>query len=179
MSKARIDKVVRLDTLGITADRARQTGHTLALCHGCFDLVHIGHIHHLQVASAWADILVISVSQDQYCAKGPSRPAFSVQDRMDFLAALEVVDYVCMSPDATAVQVIETIKPHFFVKGPDYRAVGEHRDHGLWVEAMAVKRGGGTVRYTDAECVSSSTYLALKYGAPQREQPISPRRPDG
>ena len=45
-------------------------------CHGCFDLMHVGHIRHLQAARAMGDLLVVTVTADAYVGKGAGRPAF-------------------------------------------------------------------------------------------------------
>lgn len=33
----------------------RKKDLTIGLCHGCFDIVHLGHIYHLQRASTMVD----------------------------------------------------------------------------------------------------------------------------
>ena len=47
----------------------------IVLCHGVFDLLHVGHINHFQTAKSYGDILVVSVTSDKYVNKGPGRPA--------------------------------------------------------------------------------------------------------
>jgi len=66
----------------------------IVLCHGVWDVMHPGHLYHLQAAKEWGDVLVVSVTADEYVAKGPGRPIFPQTKRMEQLAALEVVDYV-------------------------------------------------------------------------------------
>ena len=34
----------------------------IVLCHGVFDLLHIGHIHHFKEAKKHGDILVVSIT---------------------------------------------------------------------------------------------------------------------
>ena len=36
------------------------------LCHGCFDIVHPGHLRHLQYAKSKSDILIVSVTADRF-----------------------------------------------------------------------------------------------------------------
>ncbi|WP_188195051.1 adenylyltransferase/cytidyltransferase family protein [Nonomuraea sp. SYSU D8015] len=162
MSRAPEEKIVELAWLTRTARETREAGRRLALCHGCFDLVHIGHVHHLGQARQLADILVVSVSSDVTCAKGPSRPAFGLAHRMTVIAALEAVDYVCASPAATAVEVIRALRPDFYVKGPDYARCTDDR---LAAESRAVQELGGRTVFTDALVTSSSTDLLGRYGA--------------
>ena len=55
---------------------ARRDGQKVVLCRGCFDLLHIGHIRHLQAARRMGDVLVVTVTPDRPVNKGPGRPAF-------------------------------------------------------------------------------------------------------
>ena len=61
-------------------------------CHGCFDIVHPGHIHHLQFARSLGDVLIVSVSADTHVNKGVDRPLIPDDLRAASLAALECVD---------------------------------------------------------------------------------------
>ena len=45
-------------------------------CHGVFDPLHIGHIRHFEQAKKLGNILVVTVTPDQYVNKGPHRPLF-------------------------------------------------------------------------------------------------------
>ena len=56
-------------------------GKTIALCHGVFDLVHPGHIIHLEQAKAMADVLVVSITAAKFVRKGPGRPYFNDEMR--------------------------------------------------------------------------------------------------
>ena len=61
----------------------------IILCHGCFDVLHLGHIRHLQEAAALGDRLVVSITSDEHAAhKGPGRPHFGEQHRREQLLAL-------------------------------------------------------------------------------------------
>ena len=43
----------------------------IVLCHGVFDLLHIGHILHLQEAKNLGDILVVTITDQNKIFKGP------------------------------------------------------------------------------------------------------------
>ena len=49
----------------------------IVLCHGVFDLVHLGHLKHFKEAKSKGDILIVSVTSDKYVSKGPGRPLFN------------------------------------------------------------------------------------------------------
>ena len=100
----------------------RAAGKRIVMTNGCFDLIHSGHIHYLQQASALGDVLVVAVNDDDSVTrlKGPSRPLNRVEDRMAVLSALQAVDYVLPFSEDTPAGLIEAIAPDVLVKGGDY-----------------------------------------------------------
>ena len=72
-----------------------------------FDLLHIGHIKHFEEAKTYGDVLVVSITPDEFVNKGPNRPAFSTSLRLEFLSALESVDYVVANKWPTAEEIIK------------------------------------------------------------------------
>ena len=115
----------------------------IVLCHGVFDLIHIGHIKYLKKAKELGNFLIVSVTSDKFVNKGPGRPAFNTEQRMQFLSELKFVDHVCESSDFTAVKVIEKIKPKFYCKGIDYPLDKLKNDINLNAEIKAVKKNKG------------------------------------
>lgn len=128
-------------------------------CHGVFDVLHAGHLTYFDSAKKFGDLLVVTITADRYVNKGPGRPYFSEQIRANMTSALQIVDYVSVSPHPTAVPSIETLKPHFYVKGPDYRDKGKDVTGAIYNEEFAVQRSGGEIRFTEDETFSSSTLL--------------------
>jgi rfaE bifunctional protein nucleotidyltransferase chain/domain len=163
-----IAKVVPLDDLAGRVDVSRQAGLKIVHCHGCFDLMHIGHIRHLQAARAMGDLLVVTVTADAYVSKGAGRPAFGEVLRAEALAALACVDWVAIVPGPTAVEAIRLLRPHFYVKGQ----VGEEpvRQSGkLRQEIAAVHEVGGDVRFTHETVFSSTALLNSHFRLPLDE----------
>jgi len=97
-------------------------GLTIVLTNGCFDLVHVGHLHTFREAKKWGDILVVGINSDRSvkALKGESRPIISQNDRCALLSALEPVDFVIVFDADTAAGLLEKIQPHVYVKGGDY-----------------------------------------------------------
>ena len=91
----------------------------MVLCHGVFDLVHVGHLKYFDQAKKLGDVLVVSVTSDRYVNKGNSRPVFSLSKRI-FSKKLKNVDYVIQSNSPTSEKIIKKIKPDIYCKGPDY-----------------------------------------------------------
>ena len=67
----------------------RKSGKKIVHCHGVFDLLHIGHIRHYEQAKQLGDLLVVTLTGDQYVNKGPNRPAFPQDLRAEAIAAAE------------------------------------------------------------------------------------------
>jgi len=131
----------------------------LVHCHGVFDLLHPGHIEHLQKAKALGDILIVTVTDDPFVNKGPGRPYFTAQLRMASLAALDCVDYVMLSTAKTAEEVITVIQPDIFAKGQEYADTANDVTGKIDIEAALVRKLGGEVVFTDGIVFSSSKLL--------------------
>src|SRR5690349_18924170 len=113
-------KLLSLSELLALRNEVRAEGRTVVHCHGCFDIAHPGHIHHLQVAKSLGDVLVVSVSSDSNVNKGAARPLIPDDLRAGSLAALECVDWVYLNPQPTAVELIAQLKPDIYIKGREY-----------------------------------------------------------
>src|SRR3954452_23336125 len=113
-------KILSRDALLRLRSEARDAGQTVVHCHGCFDIVHPGHIQHLQYAKSLGDILVVSVSADSHVNKGVDRPLIPDDLRASSVAALECVDWVHVNQGPTAVQLLAQLKPDVYVKGREY-----------------------------------------------------------
>src|SRR6478752_7567244 len=113
-------KVCSLKRLLEHRAEARGAGRRVVQCHGCFDIVHPGHIQYLQFARSQGDVLVVSVSADPQVNKGADRPLIPDDLRAESLAALECVDYVYVNPHPTAVELLAELRPDVYVKGREY-----------------------------------------------------------
>ena len=114
----------------------KEKNKSIALCHGVFDLMHIGHIKYLEDAKKYGDILIVTITPDQYVNKGPNRPVFSQNLRAEALAALQSVDYVAINEWPTAIETIDLLEPNFYVKGPDYKNLSEDISGNILLEKM-------------------------------------------
>lgn len=133
-----------------------QKPQRVVLCHGVFDILHLGHIRHLQEARNLGDTLVVSVTSDRHVNKGAGRPHFTEAQRIEQLKALECVDNAFVNDSPNAVDVIERLKPAIYVKGIDY--LGASNEY-LAQEVAAVERHGGEFCVTTTEKWSSSRLL--------------------
>jgi len=141
----------------------------LVLCHGVWDLLHPGHIEHLKVAKREGDILVVTVTPDEYVNKGPGRPVFDQDLRAETIAALECVDYVAVNEWPTATEAIRKLKPDVYVKGSDYANQEDDLTKQIQNEEEAVKSVGGRIHFTN-EISFSSTNLINQFLSPYPKQ---------
>lgn len=139
----------------------KEQGKKIVHCHGCFDLMHPGHIKYLEAAKRMGDILVVTLSPDRYVDKGPGRPVFSEQLRAECLAALECVDYVAINEYPTAEETLRLLRPHYYVKGQEFEGL-EDKTGKIQREYQVLQEIGGEMRFTQ-EIVFSSTQLLNKY----------------
>jgi rfaE bifunctional protein nucleotidyltransferase chain/domain len=149
-------KIIDLQTLARVAQTARGAGQTIAHCHGCFDIVHPGHIQYLRFARELADVLVVSLTADIGVGKGPDRPYIPQELRAENLAALEFADWVVIDPHPTAAELIELLKPQVYVKGREYAQTSDPR---FLREREIVEHNGGRVVFHSGDVVFSSTRL--------------------
>lgn len=159
-------KILEPDALAETVHSLREQGKVVVHCHGCFDLMHPGHVRHLQAARRMGDVLVVTVTADEYVDKGPGRPIFTDALRAEFLAALECVDYVAVNHEPTAAGALRRLRPSVYVKGQEFEGAADKTGK-LQEELAAVAEIGARVRYTH-EIVFSSTRL-LEAHFPLRE----------
>ncbi len=158
-------KIKTIEKLGDILEGLRKKGKRIVHCHGVFDLLHPGHIKHFEAAKQKGDVLVVTVTKDEYVNKGPGRPVFNQNLRAESIAAMECVDFVAVNEWPTAVKTIEVLKPHFYVKGSDYANRGEDITGRIYEEEEAVKSVGGFLHFTD-EISFSSSALINSYFAP-------------
>ncbi len=58
-------------------------------------------LHCFKEAKSMGDILVVTVTPDRFVNKGPTRPVFAEELRVEAIAALDVVDYVAINKSPT------------------------------------------------------------------------------
>lgn len=169
MSTKALSKIKTIDELSKMLVSARKSGKTIVHCHGVFDLLHPGHIKHFQAAKKKGDILVVTLTKDEFVNRGPGRPVFGEHLRAESIAALECVDFVAINKWPTAVETIKKIRPHFYVKGSEYAKKDEDVTGKIYEEEEAVKSIGGILHFTD-EITFSSTSLINAFFSPYPEE---------
>ncbi len=155
----------------VTAWRA--AGECVVFTNGCFDILHIGHIHLLEQARRHGQRLIVGLNSDTSVRrlKGPLRPIVGESERAGILAALSAVDAVVTFDESTPLQLIEAIRPDVLVKGGDYTeqtviGASEVRAWGGRVELIPLVGGVSTTRLiaksaaSGTPLIATSTFLA-------------------
>lgn len=137
----------------------KRDNKVVALCHGVFDVVHPGHIIHLEQAKGMGDVLVVSITAAKYVRKGPGRPYFNDDMRMKFLEALECVDYVMLSEGYTVDDIVESVEPDIYVKGEEYARAEDDLTGKINEERALVEKHGGRIQYTTGQTYSSTKLI--------------------
>jgi rfaE bifunctional protein nucleotidyltransferase chain/domain len=180
-NEAESSKIKSLDELTVEVAARHARGEKIVLAHGVFDLLHIGHIRHLEAAAREGDVLIVTITADEFVNKGPGRPAFTGQLRAEALAALACVDRVAINNHPSAENVIAALRPDVYVKGMEYADASQDVTQKIDVEVRAVEAHGGRVVYTDDITFSSSALINryLDLHDPELKVYLAGRRDDG
>ena len=136
----------------------------IILCHGMFDVVHPGHVHHLAYAKSKADLLVVNIIGDAHISRSADgrlpdgRPHIPERLRALNLAAFEMVDYVLIDPESKPLHTLEQLQPDFFAKGFEY--VSDSKEAQVTEESVILHRYGGEVIFTPGNELYTSVRLA-------------------
>jgi rfaE bifunctional protein nucleotidyltransferase chain/domain len=149
-------KIISLEELSERGRQLRAAGKKLVATNGCFDLLHVGHVHYLQAARVLGDLLAVGLNGDRsvYELKGKGRPIVAEHDRAEILAALECVDLVTIFPEMRAKQFIAASQPAIYVKGGDYSAETLNDE-----ERTLLKKTGTEIRFIPFETGYSTSRL--------------------
>ena len=151
-----------LDELASKIAGLRTKGEKVVLCHGVFDLLHIGHIRHFEQARLHGDILVVTLTPDCYVNKGVHRPAFTEKLRAEALAALSIVDFVGINQWPTAVETLHLLRPDVYCKGSEYRKNQVDAQSHMLPEIAEAEKLDIAIEYTE-DITSSSSELINRY----------------
>ena len=142
-------KLVKLNYLIKNIKRLKKDAKKIGFCYGVFDLLHPGHVKHLEEAKKFCDVLVVGITSNKQVRKRrkiPGRPIFDEKLRAYLVSQLKPVDFVFVNNDRnSSVKAIKVIKPDFCIKGQDYL---NSKDKYLFLEAKAVESVGGKLVFT-------------------------------
>ena len=95
----------------------------IVFTNGCFDIIHTAHLKLLKFCKTKGDIVVVGLNTDSSIKKlkGNNRPINKNQDRFEFLALLDFIDFIIFFDEDTPYNILSILKPYMLVKGGDYK----------------------------------------------------------
>jgi rfaE bifunctional protein nucleotidyltransferase chain/domain len=137
--------------------RAENKKKLIGLCHGVFDVLHKGHIDHFIESKKKCNILIASITDDNFVKKGPFQPFNTSIKRAKVLDALKAIDYVYINKDITPLKLIRNLKPNYYFKGQDYSKPDFTKN--FEKEKREVKKFKGKTIITNSKLLSSTKIL--------------------
>ena len=150
-------KILTLDNL--RKIRIKYKSKKIVLAHGTFDFFHYGHLKHLQKSKNKGDILVVSLTADDFMRKGPGRPIYNESQRAEIISSIDFVDYVSIVHSLSGIEVIKALKPNYYSKGIEYKNKINDFTNKISIEEKTVKICGGKVFYTNENVLSASKLI--------------------
>ena len=113
-------KIISYTALTKLREQTKKENRSIVLTTGCYDILHLGHVIHFNYCKSNADILVVSVGNNETTRhlKGENRPINDEKFRARMIAALECVDYVIISKEFGIMdhtRLVEKLQPDVYV----------------------------------------------------------------
>jgi rfaE bifunctional protein nucleotidyltransferase chain/domain len=151
-------KIKSREELIKTIEDFKKQGKKIVHCHGCFDLLHPGHIRHLRFAKEQGDVLLVSITGDNFVGKSYMNPFATQNLRAQSLASLQDVDLVYINESPIGTDLVKEIKPDIYIKGQEYAR--DKKVHPGFVEEKAlVESLGGKIVYSPGDLIFSSSQI--------------------
>jgi len=144
-----MNRVIKINQLVNKIQLLKKQNKKIGLCWGVFDLLHPGHVKHLEEAKKMCDVLVVGLTCDTEVQKrkGLARPIFNEKLRAYSMSQLKIVDFVFINFDTNYVEAINQLRPNFCIKGEDYADVKRKKTNQS-LEEKTVKKFGGHMVFT-------------------------------
>jgi len=85
------------------------------------DILHIGHLKHLERAKKQGDHLIVGVLTDGATMEKKSKPIISFGERMKIISALKCVDEVVPQREYSPLTNVELLKPDVLMESEDHK----------------------------------------------------------
>lgn len=147
-------KIINIEEAKNIIKSLKEKNKIIGFTNGCFDVMHLGHIHSFAGAKNECDFLFVGINSDKSVKrlKGDKYPLQNEKTRAYVAASLEFVDYVVLFDEDTALELVEELKPDVIAK-EGYKIEN-------WPEAQKViSYGGRAVELERVEDYSTSAVL--------------------
>lgn len=124
------------------------TKNKIVLVGGCFDILHLGHIHFLKKAKSLGDYLVVALESDKNIKrlKGKGRPFNNQKQRKEILESLRFVDEVAILKDRMTdkdyMNLVTKIKPSIIAitKGDPIKKLKQKQAERVGAKVLEIKK---------------------------------------
>ena len=154
-----LEKIKTIEEVVSVLESEQAKNKSVVHAHGCFDLLHYGHIRFLEKAKSLGDILVVSITSSDFINKGPGRPIFDNEQRSYQLSSLEFVDLVCINFEADACNLLQILKPNIAVRGSEYSNSNEDITGKIDEERLSIEAVGGKMVFLNTPVHSSTEII--------------------
>ena len=120
-------KIKTLQELQKIIKELKSDGKKIVLCHGVFDLLHLGHIKHFNEARTFGDILIVTVTPDSFVTQTVGVGSTSVGRVIAYEQITGVLKLwqdrwreICTSDKMSNIQLVISIQPYLGVGNKDF-----------------------------------------------------------
>jgi rfaE bifunctional protein nucleotidyltransferase chain/domain len=151
-------EIVDAPDAGYVARRiVEEVNRTVVFTTGCYDVLHAGHVRHLEESRALGTKLIVALNSDASVrqSKGADRPVNNQDQRRTVLRAIRYVDDVRVFDGENALELIRELRPDVITNGCDHKL-------GEVVGKSFVEQYGGRVVITGGTRDQSSTKIIAR-----------------
>ena len=120
------------------------------------DIIHIGHLRHLERAKAEGDYLIVGVLTDKAVMEKKPKPVIPFEERFAVVSALKMIDEVIAQETYSPLGNINKIKPDILMESES------HDEKDIWDAGRVVRSYGGRVVINPYYKLQSSTKIKNK-----------------
>ncbi|MHA1150984.1 MAG: adenylyltransferase/cytidyltransferase family protein [Promethearchaeota archaeon] len=117
------------------------------------DLLHIGHLTHLENAKALGDKLIVGVLTDEAVMEKKKKPILHFEERFRLVKSLKCVDCIVIQTTYSPIHNIKTLKPNILMESDS------HNEQDIENAKRAMEPWGGRVIVTPYYPEQSSTKI--------------------
>jgi rfaE bifunctional protein nucleotidyltransferase chain/domain len=139
---------------------------------GCFDILHAGHAYlfsQMRQAVGDSGLVIVLVNADSYLQRTKGRVIVPLEHRMRLLQAMRDVDVVLPLANNNPCQMIQTLQPDYWYKGPEYtdKFMAERVDVEAYGGVVVCLAEGPDIHTSDiitrVKAPSETVYLGYPY----------------
>ena len=132
--------------------KLKDKNNKIILTCGCFDILHVGHMHILNQSKKLGDKLIVLLSSDEQIKflKGINRPINKLEDRLKLFTLVPYVDYVYVYYENLVInneteldKLMNIVMPDIWTKGDDYNINDIYKKHPSLNKIEIIKRIDG------------------------------------